>query len=134
MSRRSAAYAAGIGEANRPHSNKGESFREFCARAAAHSSKYALYRTFHRKGEAFREERRRYLTPIRHRSVPDSRLHGTANLLVMPGLDSANIAFNLLKAAAALVADILRGCPGCGSWPPAGSRWAWPGSRPLTLA
>ncbi len=37
---------------------------------------------------------------IRDRAVPESRLEGTANLLVMPGLDAANIAFNLVKAAA----------------------------------
>jgi malate dehydrogenase (oxaloacetate-decarboxylating)(NADP+) len=36
---------------------------------------------------------------IRDKSVPDSRLSGTANLLVMPTLDAANIAFTLLKAA-----------------------------------
>jgi len=37
---------------------------------------------------------------IRDRAVPDSRLDGAANLLVMPGVDAANIAFNLVKAAA----------------------------------
>jgi malate dehydrogenase (oxaloacetate-decarboxylating)(NADP+) len=37
---------------------------------------------------------------IRDRAVPDSTLTGTANLLIMPNLDAANISFNLLKAAA----------------------------------
>ncbi len=36
---------------------------------------------------------------IRARAVPDSTLDGAANLLVMPGIDAANIAFNLVKAA-----------------------------------
>lgn len=37
---------------------------------------------------------------IRNQVFPNSRLKGQANLLVMPNLDSANIAFNLLKVAA----------------------------------
>jgi len=37
---------------------------------------------------------------IRQRVFPRTRLRGTANLLVMPTLDAANIAFNLLKTAA----------------------------------
>ncbi len=37
---------------------------------------------------------------IRQRALPENRLKGQANLLVMPNLDAANISFNLLKAAA----------------------------------
>jgi malate dehydrogenase (oxaloacetate-decarboxylating)(NADP+) len=37
---------------------------------------------------------------IRHRALPTTSLSGTANLLIMPNLDAANIAYNLLKAAA----------------------------------
>ena len=35
---------------------------------------------------------------IRERVFPNSRLKGSANLLIMPNVDAANIAFNLLKA------------------------------------
>ncbi|MDG2202986.1 MAG: NADP-dependent malic enzyme [Burkholderiales bacterium] len=34
---------------------------------------------------------------IRHRAQPDSKLTGEANLLIMPTVESANIAYNLLK-------------------------------------
>jgi len=45
--------------------------------------------------------------------LPDSTLHGSANLLVCPDLDSANIAYNLLKSAAGhnvAIGPILLGC------------------------
>jgi malate dehydrogenase (oxaloacetate-decarboxylating)(NADP+) len=50
---------------------------------------------------------------VRSRVFPRSRLRGEANLLIMPTLDAANIAFNLLKAAAAdgiTIGPILLGC------------------------
>jgi malate dehydrogenase (oxaloacetate-decarboxylating)(NADP+) len=37
---------------------------------------------------------------VREAAFPGSRLKGAANLLIMPTLDAANIAFNLLKTAA----------------------------------
>ena len=37
---------------------------------------------------------------LRIKIFPNSRLKGEANLLIMPNLDAANIAFNLLKMVA----------------------------------
>jgi malate dehydrogenase (oxaloacetate-decarboxylating)(NADP+) len=36
----------------------------------------------------------------RHKLMPEGTLSGEANLLVMPNIDAANIAYNLLKTAA----------------------------------
>ncbi|MGA0816515.1 MAG: NADP-dependent malic enzyme [Burkholderiaceae bacterium] len=50
---------------------------------------------------------------MRAQILPDSTLVGEANLLVMPSLESANIAYNLLKTAAGnnvAVGPILLGC------------------------
>jgi len=40
---------------------------------------------------------------IREEVFPNSRLSGAANLLIMPTLDAANIAYNLLKAVSGAV-------------------------------
>jgi malate dehydrogenase (oxaloacetate-decarboxylating)(NADP+) len=45
--------------------------------------------------------------------MPDSKLKGSANLLVMPNIDAANIAYNLLKTAAGngiAIGPVLLGC------------------------
>jgi malate dehydrogenase (oxaloacetate-decarboxylating)(NADP+) len=46
--------------------------------------------------------------------IPDSPLKGDANLLVMPNIDAANIAYNLLKTASGngvAIGPILLGAP-----------------------
>ena len=50
---------------------------------------------------------------VRNSVLPDSTLHGSANLAVCPDLDSASIAYNLLKSAAGnnvAIGPILLGC------------------------
>ena len=42
---------------------------------------------------------------VRLAAFPNSRLKGEANLLIMPTIDAANIAFNLLKVAAGIGRD-----------------------------
>ena len=52
---------------------------------------------------------------VRRATMPDSTLSGSANLLVMPNIDAANIAYNLLKTAAGngvAIGPILLGCNG----------------------
>ncbi|MBA1146491.1 NADP-dependent malic enzyme [Ectothiorhodospiraceae bacterium WFHF3C12] len=40
---------------------------------------------------------------VRKRIFPESRLHGAANLVILPSLDAANIAFNLVKTVTSSV-------------------------------
>jgi malate dehydrogenase (oxaloacetate-decarboxylating)(NADP+) len=50
---------------------------------------------------------------IRKAALPETTLHGEANLLVLPNLDAANISYNLLKTAAGqnvAIGPILLGC------------------------
>ena len=45
--------------------------------------------------------------------MPETTLRGSANLLVLPNLDAANIAYNLLKTAAGqniAIGPLLLGC------------------------
>jgi malate dehydrogenase (oxaloacetate-decarboxylating)(NADP+) len=47
------------------------------------------------------------------KTMPDSKLKGSANLLVLPNIDAANIAYNLLKTAAGngvAIGPVLLGC------------------------
>jgi malate dehydrogenase (oxaloacetate-decarboxylating)(NADP+) len=50
---------------------------------------------------------------VRKRAFPNSKLKGEANLLVLPGLDAANISFNMLKivgGAGITIGPMLLGC------------------------
>ena len=47
--------------------------------------------------------------------MPDSKLKGSANLLVLPNIDAANIAYKLLKTAAGYgvaIGAVMLGCAG----------------------
>jgi malate dehydrogenase (oxaloacetate-decarboxylating)(NADP+) len=51
--------------------------------------------------------------PIRKAALPETTLNGQANLLILPNLDAANIAYNLLKTAAGnnlAIGPMLLGC------------------------
>jgi malate dehydrogenase (oxaloacetate-decarboxylating)(NADP+) len=50
---------------------------------------------------------------LRMQLMPNTKLKGDANLLVMPNLDAANIAYNLVKTAAGngvAIGPVLLGC------------------------
>ena len=50
---------------------------------------------------------------VRRKAFPNSKLKGEANLLVLPGLDAANISFNMLKVvggAGITIGPMLLGC------------------------
>ena len=50
---------------------------------------------------------------VRVKIMPDSKLTGDANLLVMPNIDAANISYNLVKSAAGngiAIGPVLLGC------------------------
>jgi malate dehydrogenase (oxaloacetate-decarboxylating)(NADP+) len=52
--------------------------------------------------------------------MPDSKLKGSANLLVLPSIDAANIAYNLLKTAAGYgvaIGPVMLGCARTGAYP-----------------
>ncbi len=52
-------------------------------------------------------------TAFRNKTIPDCRLTGDANLLVMPNIEAANISYNLLKTTAGnnvAIGPILLGC------------------------
>jgi len=78
-----------FGTENTPTSLK---MREVLARLGERAPELEVEGEMH--GDAALDEQ------IRLAAFPNSRLKGQANLLVMPTLDAANIAFNLLKVAA----------------------------------
>jgi malate dehydrogenase (oxaloacetate-decarboxylating)(NADP+) len=75
-----------FGSSNRPSALKMRAAQEILAREAPH-----LEVEGEMQGDAALVE------DVRRHFLPGTRLAGSANLLVMPTLDAANIAFNLLK-------------------------------------
>jgi malate dehydrogenase (oxaloacetate-decarboxylating)(NADP+) len=75
-----------FGSSDRPSAGKMRAARDILADTAPH-----LEVEGELQGDAALSE------DVRRHFLPDSTLSGSANLLVMPSLDAANIAFNLLK-------------------------------------
>jgi malate dehydrogenase (oxaloacetate-decarboxylating)(NADP+) len=75
-----------FGSSNRPSARKMRDARDILARIAPH-----LEVEGELQGDAALSEE------VRRHFLPGTKLVGSANLLVMPSLDAANIAFNLLK-------------------------------------
>ncbi|MDQ2696616.1 MAG: phosphate acyltransferase, partial [Pseudomonadota bacterium] len=82
------------------HSNFG-SRRSAPARKMARALELILERAPELEAEGEMQGDTALLDTLRERIFPDSRLTGSANLLIMPNLDAASIAFNLLKVMAA---------------------------------
>ena len=94
------------------HSNFGSS-RSASARKMAHARELLEARAPDLEVDGEMQGDAALSEDIRSKAYPDSRLKGEANLLVMPNLDAANIAFNLLKMTGGegiTIGPILLGC------------------------
>ena len=94
------------------HSNFGSS-RSASARKMAHARELLEVRAPDLEVDGEMQGDAALSEDIRSKAYPDSRLKGEANLLVMPNLDAANIAFNLLKMTGGegiTIGPILLGC------------------------
>jgi malate dehydrogenase (oxaloacetate-decarboxylating)(NADP+) len=79
------------------HSNFGSS-QAISARKMREALQYILERAPNLEVEGEMNADAAFSPELRQRLFPNSRLKGSANLLIMPTLDAANISFNMVKA------------------------------------